>query len=197
VKIFKNFAEKATLKIEYSIEGMHGGALIGVRGTDFVVFYDWSDGRLVRRIDVPGVKDVIWSDNGQLVAILGENSFYILQYNRYVATRAARLMCTCKKSVSRNGMLLPCVMLLGTMTVLVHRVACQQKGLPVTHFKRSLAELGRVKKAFGGMGAGGQSGRYTTLSMYVSCCGCLFWIYYWISTFYQCKHYLGIPLHWI
>jgi len=82
VKVFKNFAEKTTLKIEYSIEGLHGGALIGVRGNDFVVFYDWSDGRLVRRIDVPGVKDVIWSDNGQLVAILGENSFYILEYNR-------------------------------------------------------------------------------------------------------------------
>jgi hypothetical protein len=29
VKIFKNFAEKATVKIEYAIEGMHGGSLIG------------------------------------------------------------------------------------------------------------------------------------------------------------------------
>lgn len=29
VKIFKNFTEKATVKIEYAIEGMHGGALIG------------------------------------------------------------------------------------------------------------------------------------------------------------------------
>lgn len=29
VKIFKNFTEKATVKIEYAIEGMHGGSLIG------------------------------------------------------------------------------------------------------------------------------------------------------------------------
>jgi coatomer subunit beta' len=29
VKVFKNFTEKATVKIEYAIEGMHGGALIG------------------------------------------------------------------------------------------------------------------------------------------------------------------------
>lgn len=29
LKIFKNFAEKATVKIEYAIEGMHGGSLIG------------------------------------------------------------------------------------------------------------------------------------------------------------------------
>lgn len=29
VKVFKNFTEKATVKIEYAIEGMHGGALVG------------------------------------------------------------------------------------------------------------------------------------------------------------------------
>jgi coatomer subunit beta' len=80
--VFKNFTEKLTLSIDYGMEGLHGGALVGVRGTDFVVFYDWADGRLVRRIDVPGVRDVVWSDNGALVAILGESSFYILQFSR-------------------------------------------------------------------------------------------------------------------
>jgi hypothetical protein len=39
-------------RIDYTIEGLHGGALVGARGTDFVCFYDWGDGRLVRRIDV-------------------------------------------------------------------------------------------------------------------------------------------------
>ena len=33
----------------------------------------------MRRIDVGAVKDVIWSDNGELVAIAGDASFYILQ----------------------------------------------------------------------------------------------------------------------
>lgn len=51
----------------------------GVRGTDFVCFYDWEEGRLVRRIDVGAVREVLWSDNGELVAIAGESSFYILQ----------------------------------------------------------------------------------------------------------------------
>eukprot|EP00879_Flechtneria_rotunda_P019952 GHRR01020972.1.p1 GENE.GHRR01020972.1~~GHRR01020972.1.p1 ORF type:complete len:816 (+),score=351.64 GHRR01020972.1:464-2911(+) len=82
IKIHKNFAEKHTVKIDYTIEGLHGGALIGVRGSDFVCFYDWGEGRLVRRIDVGAVKDVIWSDNGELVAIAGDASFYILQFNR-------------------------------------------------------------------------------------------------------------------
>jgi coatomer subunit beta' len=29
IKIHKNFTEKATLKIEYTVEGLHGGALVG------------------------------------------------------------------------------------------------------------------------------------------------------------------------
>jgi hypothetical protein len=53
--------------------------LSGVRGADFVCFYDWEEGRLVRRIDVGVVREVIWSDNGELVAIAGDASFYILQ----------------------------------------------------------------------------------------------------------------------
>jgi coatomer subunit beta' len=35
VKIFKNFTEKAAVKIEYAVEGMHGGALIGERRAAF------------------------------------------------------------------------------------------------------------------------------------------------------------------
>lgn len=52
VKVFKNFQERLQLRIDFPIEGLHGGALIGARGADFVCFYDWNDGRLVRRIDV-------------------------------------------------------------------------------------------------------------------------------------------------
>lgn len=62
--------------------------LTGVRGSDFVCFYDWNEGRLVRRIDVGAVKDVIWSDNGELVAIAGDASFYILQVSVCTATFA-------------------------------------------------------------------------------------------------------------
>ena len=36
--------------------------------------------QLVRRIDVM-VRDVRWSDSGELVAILAESSFYILRYD--------------------------------------------------------------------------------------------------------------------
>lgn len=43
--------EKHTLNLGFNAEGIHGGALVAVRGADFIVFYDW-DGRVVRRVDV-------------------------------------------------------------------------------------------------------------------------------------------------
>ena len=39
--------------------------------------------QIIRRIDVP-VRDVKWSDSGELVAILSESSFYILSFDRGV-----------------------------------------------------------------------------------------------------------------
>jgi coatomer subunit beta' len=77
----KNFKEKATLRVDFAADGLYGGALVGVKGPDFVCFYDWADGRLLRRIDA-GVRDVIWSDGGELVAIVGDQGFYVLQFNR-------------------------------------------------------------------------------------------------------------------
>lgn len=74
--------EKHSLSLGFNAEGIHGGSLVSVRGSDFVVFYDW-DGRVVRRVDV-AAKSVHWSESGSSVAILGDSSFYILKYNRWV-----------------------------------------------------------------------------------------------------------------
>lgn len=35
-----------------SAEGLFGGACLGVRGSDCVVFFDWEEGVMVRKIDV-------------------------------------------------------------------------------------------------------------------------------------------------
>ena len=37
--------------------------------------------QVIRRIDVPP-RDVKWSDNGELVALIGEASFYVLRFDR-------------------------------------------------------------------------------------------------------------------
>lgn len=83
IKVFKSFKEKTGLlppKLSYTAEGIFGGGLLGVRSKSFLIFYDWETGVLVRRIDVE-CKDVIWSENGDLIAIVCDESFYVLRYN--------------------------------------------------------------------------------------------------------------------
>ncbi|KAI0065970.1 coatomer protein [Artomyces pyxidatus] len=85
VRVYKNFRERAGAAMKgagsWSIESLHGGALLGARGNGFVVFWDWETGEVVRRIDVDS-KNVFWSSTGTLVAIAAEDSFYILRFDR-------------------------------------------------------------------------------------------------------------------
>lgn len=81
IKIFKNFQEKDSIKLDFAAEGLHGGQLIGVRSADFICFYDWAEGKCIRRIDA-NVKAVYWSEGSDLVAVVGETGFYVLKYNR-------------------------------------------------------------------------------------------------------------------
>lgn len=84
IKIFnKSFQERKSIRPTFSAEGIYGGTLLAVRSNEFICFYDWAECRVVRRIDVV-VKNIYWSDSGDLVAIASDNSFYILKYNRDV-----------------------------------------------------------------------------------------------------------------
>ena len=33
--------EKTTLKLDFQAEGIFGGSLVGVKASDYIVFYDW------------------------------------------------------------------------------------------------------------------------------------------------------------
>lgn len=64
IKVFKSFKEKngagwSGLKGSgsWNVTGVFGGALLGVAGPGFVMFWDWESGDIVRRIDVDA-KDV-------------------------------------------------------------------------------------------------------------------------------------------
>ena len=81
IKVFKNFKEHKQFRPPFAAEGMFGGALLAVRSNEFVDFYDWEELRLVRRIAVCPLQ-VFWSDNGELVVVACESSFYVLRYNR-------------------------------------------------------------------------------------------------------------------
>lgn len=42
VKVFKNFKEVAAIRPGFTVEAIHGGALLGVVGADAITFYDWN-----------------------------------------------------------------------------------------------------------------------------------------------------------
>lgn len=53
MKLFKNFKEKTGgLNVGFAADGLIGGVLLAVRGSESVGLFDWETGGLVRRIDV-------------------------------------------------------------------------------------------------------------------------------------------------
>ena len=52
MKLFRGFKESLTLETPFPVERLFGGALLGARGANFVVFYAWESGEVVRKIDV-------------------------------------------------------------------------------------------------------------------------------------------------
>lgn len=87
IKIFKSFKERAQVKIDFSAEGIFGGALLAVRGASTLSFYDWETTDLVRRIDIEAT-NVIWSTNGDRVTIVTADGFFILKYDEEAVKEA-------------------------------------------------------------------------------------------------------------
>ena len=87
VKIFRNFKETSAFKPPIAAEGLSGGALVGVRSSDTVCFYEWDTGRMIRRIEV-GARALTWNDHGDLVAIASDEAFYVLRFNREAVASA-------------------------------------------------------------------------------------------------------------
>ncbi|CUM62597.1 uncharacterized protein PRCAT00000149001 [Priceomyces carsonii] len=75
VKTYKNFQEHQKIDLIYQADKIFGGALLGVKLEGCISFYDWTYGKLVRRVDLDDdIQDVIWSDNGELLAIITSSS---------------------------------------------------------------------------------------------------------------------------
>ena len=71
VKVFKNFEEAFTIDLIYQADKIFTGYLLGIKLEGCISFYDWEYGKLVRRVDIDDeIQDVVWSDNGELLAII-------------------------------------------------------------------------------------------------------------------------------
>jgi coatomer subunit beta' len=52
IRLYKNFKERSGIfNVPFAMEGLFGGQLVGVKGEEWICFYDWESGALVRRID--------------------------------------------------------------------------------------------------------------------------------------------------
>eukprot|EP00435_Cladocopium_sp_Y103_P033368 s2162_g8.t1 len=81
ITVFQDFKESFSFKPQFNVEEIFGGRLLGIRGGDFICFYDWTEYRLVRRIDVVP-KDVTWSEDGTNVVLICPDSFYVLRHDK-------------------------------------------------------------------------------------------------------------------
>lgn len=98
VKIFKNFKEQKSFKPDFGCEGIYGGHLLGIRSVSGLAFYDWESTDLIRRIEITP-KNIYWSENGELLCISTEESFFILKYSPDAVDQAKEN----KESVTEDG----------------------------------------------------------------------------------------------
>ncbi|KAJ0394406.1 hypothetical protein ATCC90586_009384 [Pythium insidiosum] len=89
ITLFKNFKEYKSEKPRVlSAEGLFGGTgAIGIKGNDCIAMYDWEEMRLIRKIDV-AVKNVFWSETGNLVVLACDSSFFVLRFNKDLVAQA-------------------------------------------------------------------------------------------------------------
>ncbi|CAI2350669.1 unnamed protein product [Caenorhabditis sp. 36 PRJEB53466] len=90
VKIKKNFKDYKAIRSDMVLEGISGGPLLALRSNNSLCFFDWETALLVRRIEITS-KNIYWSDNGEMVAICGDESFYILKYNAEAVASATEV----------------------------------------------------------------------------------------------------------
>ena len=87
VKIYKNMQEFKIFQVGFSIEGIFGGKLLGVKSKDFITFYDWDTQVHIRRIDVsPAPKNVYWTESGDKIVLALEENYYLLNFNQEEVT---------------------------------------------------------------------------------------------------------------
>ena len=100
LKVYKNFKEQKAFKPDFGAEGIYGGNMLGVKSVSGLAFYEWETTELVRRIEI-SPKNVFWSENGELVCITTEESFFILKYSQE-AVEAARSSGS-KEDITEDG----------------------------------------------------------------------------------------------
>ena len=81
IKVYKNLKESHSFKLPYRIQKIYGGHLLAICGAEGVDFFDWNDKIFIARVSDVAPLNIQWSDTGDLVAMVCEESTYVLRYN--------------------------------------------------------------------------------------------------------------------
>eukprot|EP00826_Nyctotherus_ovalis_P023544 TRINITY_DN1809_c0_g1_i1.p2 TRINITY_DN1809_c0_g1~~TRINITY_DN1809_c0_g1_i1.p2 ORF type:complete len:270 (-),score=93.91 TRINITY_DN1809_c0_g1_i1:1174-1983(-) len=81
IKIVKGGKDVGAFKVGAAFDTLFGGEFLAVKSEDSIIFFDWETQTVVRRIEV-APKAVAWKEDGTKVALIDEESTYILGCNR-------------------------------------------------------------------------------------------------------------------
>jgi coatomer subunit beta' len=87
ISVFVDFKEAFSFKPSFAVEEIYGGRLLGVRGAEYICFFDWTEYRLIHRIDVVP-KQVIWNEEGAQLVLTCADSFYLLSHDQALVQAA-------------------------------------------------------------------------------------------------------------
>ena len=88
VRTFKNFKDHKQINLPMSAaDGLFGGACLGVKGSECIVFFDWDDGEFIRKIDV-APSQVLWNESKDSLVLICSDSYYVLKFNRELVAAA-------------------------------------------------------------------------------------------------------------
>lgn len=88
VRTFKNFKDHKQINLPMSsADGLFGGACLGVKGSECIVFFDWAEGEFIRKIDV-APSQVLWNETKDALVLICADSYYVLKFNREVVAAA-------------------------------------------------------------------------------------------------------------
>ena len=88
IRTFKNFKENKVISLPISsAEGLYGGTCVGVKGADCIVFFDWDEGTLIRKIDV-SPNHVYWNESGEYVVLICSEQYFVLKFSRDIVNAA-------------------------------------------------------------------------------------------------------------
>ena len=87
MSFFFSYTKMCTFCFFSCSKGIYGGALLGVRSVGSLAFHSWDTLELIRRIEVLP-KNIYWSENGELLAITSDESFFILRFSQATVDQA-------------------------------------------------------------------------------------------------------------